>query len=234
MAAAERIREIAPQAEVDNDLARSLIEQVFSGYDVNLTATHMAATTLGLLSPTTRFRNMKIGRTLLGLDKNGKARLGSLEFLGDGQPMLIPFPNAEPQARQVDTGAEIVRIDPSDLVIMNPPYTRGSLRHDQFDAATEHKIKAREKELFADRPTYMAGNSYSREQRSVSGTGRLHQPRLHWRNSSGFAFGRGNRQVRPQNSANTWEIATTSKRLLHLTTPNADIFPRTPKSEKCC
>ena len=159
MAAAERIREIAPQAEVDNDLARSLIEQVFSGYDVNLTATHMAATTLGLLSPTTRFRNMKIGRTLLGLDKNGKARLGSLEFLGDGQPMLIPFPNAEPQARQVDSGAEIVRIDPADLVIMNPPYTRDSLRHDQFDAATERKIKSREKELFADRPTYMAGNS---------------------------------------------------------------------------
>ena len=159
MAAAERIREIAPQAEVDNDLARSLIEQVFSGYDVNLTATHMAATTLGLLSPTTRFRNMKIGRTLLGLDKNGKARLGSLEFLGDGQPMLIPFPNAEPQARQVDSGAEIVRIDPADLVIMNPPFTRDSLRHDQFDADTERKIKSREKELFADRPTYMAGNS---------------------------------------------------------------------------
>ena len=159
MAAAERIRELAPQAEVDNDLARSLIEQVFSGYDVNLTATHMAATTLGLLSPTTRFRNMKIGRTLLGLDKNGKARLGSLEFLGDGQPMLIPFPNGEPQARQVDTGAEIVRIDPADLVIMNPTFTRDSLRHDQFDADTERKIKSREKELFADRPTYMAGNS---------------------------------------------------------------------------
>ncbi len=50
MAAAERIRELAPQAEVESDLARSLIEQVLSGYDVNLTATHMAATTLGLLS----------------------------------------------------------------------------------------------------------------------------------------------------------------------------------------
>ena len=86
MAAAERIRELAPQADTESDLARSLIEQVFSGYDVNLTATHMAATTLGLLSPTTQFRNMKIGRTLLGLDKNGKARLGSLDFLSDSHP----------------------------------------------------------------------------------------------------------------------------------------------------
>ena len=159
MAAAERIRELAPQADTESDLARSLIEQVFSGYDVNLTATHMAATTLGLLSPTTQFRNMKIGRTLLGLDKTGKARLGSLDFLGDGQPMLIPFPNAEPTARQVDTGAETLRAEPADLVIMNPPFTRDSLRHDQFDADTERKIKAREREMFANRPTYMAGNS---------------------------------------------------------------------------
>ena len=159
MAAAERIRELAPQADAESNLARSLIEDVFSGYDVNLTATHMAATTLGLLSPTTQFRNMKIGRTLLGLDKTGKARLGSLDFLSDSQPMLIPFPNAEPTARQVDTGEETARAEPADLVIMNPPFTRDSLRHDQFDAETEVKIKAREKELFANRPTYMAGNS---------------------------------------------------------------------------
>ena len=158
MAAAERIRELAPQADTESDLARSLIEQVFSGYDVNLTATHMAATTLGLLSPTTQFRNMKIGRTLLGLDKTGKARLGSLDFLSDSQPMLIPFPNAEPTARQVDTGEETLRAEPADLVIMNPPFTRDSLRHDQFDAATEHKIKAREKELFANRPVHLSSN----------------------------------------------------------------------------
>ena len=158
MAAAERIRELAPQADVESDLARSLIEQVFSGYDVNLTATHMAATTLGLLSPTTQFRNMKIGRTLLGLDKTGKARLGSLDFLSDSQPMLIPFPNAEPTIRQVDSGVEVLRTDPADLVIMNPPFTRDSLRHDQFDAATERKIKAREKELFANRPVHLSSN----------------------------------------------------------------------------
>ena len=158
MAAAERIRELAPQADVESDLARSLIEQVFSGYDVNLTATHMAATTLGLLSPSTQFRNMKIGRTLLGLDKNGKAHLGSLDFLSDSQPMLIPFPNAEPRARQVETDEETLKTDPADLVIMNPPFTRNSLRHDQFNRETESKIMTREKELFANKPVHLSSN----------------------------------------------------------------------------
>ena len=54
MATAERIRDIAPRMRDDGAPARNLIEKVFTGYDVNLTATHMAATTLGLLSPSTR------------------------------------------------------------------------------------------------------------------------------------------------------------------------------------
>ena len=157
MAAAERIRELAPQIETDSTLARALIEEVLSGYDVNLTATHMAATTLGLLSPTTHFSKMGINRALLGLDKDGKAHLGSLDYLG-GQPMLIPFPNPEPIARQVDTGAETVHVGPADLVIMNPPFTRDSLRHDQFDTATERKIKALEKDLFANKPVHLSSN----------------------------------------------------------------------------
>ena len=82
-----------------------------------------------------------------------------LEFLSDSQPMLIPFPNAEPRARQVDTGEETARIEPTDLVIMNPPYTRDSLRYDQFDVGTELKVKEREKTLFANMPTWMSGYS---------------------------------------------------------------------------
>ena len=159
MAAAERIRDLAPQADVDQAIARALIENVFTGYDVNLTATHMAATTLGLLSPTTQFRNMKIGRTFLGVDDADSAYLGSLEFL-DRQPMLMSWPNAAQSVTQVDTGEDMdAAAEPADLVIMNPPFTRDSLRHDQFDAATERKIKDREKTLFANKPTYMAGNS---------------------------------------------------------------------------
>ena len=157
MAAAERIRDLAPQFDVDESVARSLIENVFTGYDVNLTATHMAATTLGLLSPTTQFRNMKIGRTFLGVDDAGDAYLGSLEFL-DRQPMLMPWPNAAKTVAQVDTGERMAAAEPADLVIMNPPFTRDSLRHDQFDVATERKIKAREMTLFANKPVHLSSN----------------------------------------------------------------------------
>ena len=158
MAAAERIRDLAPQADVDANTARALIEQVFTGYDVNLTATHMAATTLGLLSPTTQFRNMKIGRVLLGVDDGGKTHLGSLEFLGSQQPRIMPWPNAAQLISQVDTGDEIAVTEPADLVIMNPPFTRDSLRHDQFSKEDEKKIKAREKELFVNKPVHLSSN----------------------------------------------------------------------------
>ncbi len=157
MAAAERIRDLAPQSQDDETVAAGLIEQVLSGYDVNLTATHMAATTLGLLSPTTLFRNMKIGRAFLGVDHLGEAYLGSLEFL-ERQPWLIPWPKAIQAVSQIDSGERITEAEPADLVIMNPPYTRDSLRHDQFTRAEERKIKAREKALFANKPVHLSHN----------------------------------------------------------------------------
>ena len=157
MAAAERIRELAPQFHANAEIGRSLIEDVFTGYDVNLTATHMAATTLGLLSPTTQFRNMKIGRALLGVDDACDAFLGSLEFL-DRQPRLMPWPNAGQAVSQVDSGDEMAASEPADLVIMNPPFTRDSLRFDQFSNADEKKMKDREKALFADKPVHLSSN----------------------------------------------------------------------------
>ena len=158
MAAAERIRDLAPHTRDEGAASRSLIEHVLSGYDVNLTATHMAATTLGLLSPSTRFHNMKIGRAFLGVDDAGDAYLGSLEFL-DQNPKLMPWPNAAQTVSQIDSGDEIAQTDPADLVIINPPFTRDSLRHDQFSKDDEKKLKDREKWMFANKPTYMAGSS---------------------------------------------------------------------------
>ncbi len=93
MAAADRVRELtqSTQSAADGErAARTLIESVLSGYDVNLTATHMAATALGLLSPSAQFQDMKIHRTPLGV-YGGKTYLGSLEFL-ERSPMLMPWP----------------------------------------------------------------------------------------------------------------------------------------------
>ena len=70
MAAAERIRDLRGPEHATADAAL-LIEQVITGLDVNTTACHMAATTLGLLSPSTAFSRMNIRRMPLGVDSNG-------------------------------------------------------------------------------------------------------------------------------------------------------------------
>ena len=164
MAAAERIRDLMPHqlnGELNQRIARVLIEDVLTGFDVNLTATHMAATTLGLLSPTTQFHSMKIGQTFLGVDKtDGKAYLGSLEFL-DVQPKLLPWPNGNGRAVQVESGQELATVDPSDLVIMNPPYTQHDLRHQQFDKEVKDALKAREKKLLGNTPVNLTSNANS-------------------------------------------------------------------------
>ena len=148
MAAAERIRALRrATGPLDEDdeilLAEEMVERVLWGYDINLTATHMAASTLGMLSPETRFHTMNIHRTRLGV-YDGQAYLGSLEFL-EGQPRLAAWPSI---SAQVDTEEpEPEPPPPMDYVLMNPPFTRDSLRHDQFTAEEEQAIKDREKEM---------------------------------------------------------------------------------------
>ena len=148
MAAAERIRDLrnargVTDPEDDEALGLMLVEDVLWGYDVNLSATHMAASTLGMLSPTTRFNRMNIHRTLLGVYR-GSPYLGSLDFLA-GQARLAGWPSA---TQQVESEQGTATPPPDmDLVIMNPPFTRDSLRHDQFSRAGELAIKRREKEV---------------------------------------------------------------------------------------
>ena len=144
MAAAERIRDLSRPAQQDR-VSRALIEQVLTGYDVNLTATHLAATTLGLLSPTTTFREMKIYRALLGVE-NGAAYLGSLEFLSrENQPRLKGWPTG---VEQVESEREAAEAEAADLVIMNPPFTVNYKRHHQFSDEVKKMLTAREGELF--------------------------------------------------------------------------------------
>ena len=160
MAAAERIRDLRnaagrgdPGDEEILDL--TLVEDVLWGYDVNVTATHMAASTLGMLSPRTQFSRMNIHRALLGVF-GGEPYLGSLDFLS-GQARLAAWPTA---TQQVESEEGMAEPPPAmDLVIMNPPFTRDSLRHDQFNSSVESAIKRRQRELFADRPTNMTGHS---------------------------------------------------------------------------
>ena len=163
MAAADRIRTLrysggGPASEDDEAaLALHLVEDVLWGYDINLTATHMAASALGMLSPRTQFDKMRIYRTYLGV-YGGVPYLGSLEFL-EGQARLIDWPQL---AAQVDEPAlPPEQPPPMDLVIMNPPFTRDSLRHDQFSRKEELSIKNREKEVLDGQPHQAAARLHS-------------------------------------------------------------------------
>ena len=162
MAAAERIRDLrnaaGPADPKDEELVGLLlVEDVLWGYDVNLTATHMAASTLGMLSPTTRFHRMNIHRALLGVF-DGDPYLGSLDFLA-GQVRLAAWPSVTQQVKSEEGVAEPP--PPMDLVIMNPPFTRDSLRHDQFSRADERAIKQREKEILEGQPHRAAARLHS-------------------------------------------------------------------------
>ncbi len=162
MAAAERIRDLRNAAgrgdlEDEEALGLMLVEDVLWGYDVNLIATHMAASTLGMLSPTTRFSRMNIHRALLGVF-DGEPYLGSLDFLS-GQARLAAWPSA---TQQVESEQGMPEPPPlMDLVIMNPPFTRDSLRHDQFSRSDEQAIKRREKEILEGQPHRAAARLHS-------------------------------------------------------------------------
>ena len=153
MAAAERIRDLrnaVGRGDPDDEeaLGLLLVEDVLWGYDVNLTATHMAASTLGMLSPSTRFNRMNIHKALLGVF-DGTPYLGSLDFLS-GQARLAAWPSATQQVESEQGMTEPP--PPMNLVIMNPPFTRDSLRHDQFSSSDELVIKRREKEIMEGQP----------------------------------------------------------------------------------
>ncbi len=160
MAAAERVRDIrGAEAGCDSSV---LIEKVLSGIDINVTALHMAATTLGLLSPTTQFRRMDIRQLPLGkvsdskIPKSGKlagiVSAGSLELYDSGG--LDAFTGwAGRGSANIETGekrAAHTYKHSVDHLIMNPPFTRHDIRHDQLGRDVEKLVKIRESEIFRE------------------------------------------------------------------------------------
>ena len=171
MAAAQRIHDLRGPNTVDAD-AVALLEHVITGLDINTSACHMAATTLGLLSPSTKFHNMKITRMPFGAqdptankDNMLDPRLGSLELLDASardadEHGQLRMPTDWSSGKHIDT-ARLVVTDPysQHLVIMNPPYTRDSLRHDHLDPREEKAMKAREKTIMAGRAGHGSSGS---------------------------------------------------------------------------
>ena len=125
MAVAERIRDLRiasgrSDTEDEEALGLLLVEDVLWGYDVNLTATHMAASTLGMLSPTTQFSRMNIHRALLGVF-DGQPYLGSLDFL-HSQARLAAWPSVTQQVES-EVGDVLSRAGYAPVVTGDPEET---------------------------------------------------------------------------------------------------------------
>lgn len=135
--------------------AQFMIENVLTGIDINMTALHLAATTLGLLSPTTQFKNMDIRMAPFGHTKKNRAAAGSLELYG--MDSILPYLGLidEQAARQIETSEQRASHDYArsyDLVIMNPPFTRNDLRHRQLSDSVKSDLKDREAQIFSRAP----------------------------------------------------------------------------------
>ena len=162
MAAAERIADLKGS---DPHTSQYLVERVLHGWDINISAAHLAATTLGLTAPDVSFDKMNIHMLKLGLDDTGKARAGSLEMMQEAAvqtQLWAQTPSAI--SAQVDDSAEEQETESLsgderyDIVIMNPPFTADSKRHDQLGTEAEKQVKARETALFEGTPATAQSN----------------------------------------------------------------------------
>ncbi|HCB34210.1 MAG TPA: hypothetical protein DEP69_03335 [Acidimicrobiaceae bacterium] len=166
LAAMERIYELRNRAlnngaktgsEDDNTLlAKEMLEGSLWGYDINQTAIHLAATTLALRSPAVDFKQMCLFESKFGvIGPDEEVHLGSVDLIRSEAGRLEL--NVKPgRHTQIQMGYEADKDDEEDrarnppdmsLLIMNPPFTRDSLRHDQFGEKHEKMMKAAERRV---------------------------------------------------------------------------------------
>ena len=133
-------------------LQKVLVESVISGYDVLPSAIHLTASTLALRAPETAFDTMNLFSLPLG---GNDCRLGSIEFLKQAKVTTnIDFygTNAAEQVggkgtTKTQRSAEVLHPRDSDLVVMNPPFTRSVGGNLLFGSSPELERKQMQKNL---------------------------------------------------------------------------------------
>ncbi len=135
-----------PDVDVQPDvtaLHRLLIERMIWGYDVQQSAVHLTASTLNLRVPGAPVTETHLYQVHLG--GHGEA-LGSLEFLqGEAKVTLYSQPQQVTGRGALPTA--VVRIDPLDLCVMNPPFTRSVGGNLLFGNLSDEERKRLQKKL---------------------------------------------------------------------------------------
>ena len=139
-------------------VAQALLEQTLYGFDINNRAIFQTATGIGMIAPSVAFHRMHLYSLTLGDDPDdGSAKLGALEMLaGLGQLSFNPRPVT---GTRIDAAPAPLETETFNLAIMNPPFTRGDIRHKQLDGATEKRLREREARLYAGLPMDQSSNA---------------------------------------------------------------------------
>ena len=139
-------------------VAQALLEQMLYGFDIYNRTIFQTATGLGMMAPSIAFSKMHLYSLTLGIDpKDGKAKLGALELLQElGQLSLNPRP---PTGTRIDAEPAPIEVDKFHMAIMNPPFTRGDIRHKQLDRNIEKRLREREAQLYFNQPMDQSSNA---------------------------------------------------------------------------
>ena len=113
--------------------------------------------------------------------------------------------------------------EPADLVIMNPPFTRDSLRHDQFSREDEKKLKAREKELF---DSLDAGIHLLEQWTRIPGAGGSHSEDRQQHNRRCFATKWARRMLRNAGNTRVLGAEIPHRHYCHLARSDSDLLFR--------
>lgn len=129
----------------------SLVEDVLHGLDINRHAIHLAASMLTLSAPKVDYNKMNLYNMRHGVDSEGKVYAGSLDILVDEAEYIPGFaPERVGQRRMTPSGYSEAKPKLKglcDLVIMNPPYTRNSIRNLSLPDSEQKKVQQHEVEL---------------------------------------------------------------------------------------
>ncbi len=147
----------------DPFLHQALVERVITGADVVQAAIHLTAATLAAMSPSVRFEQMQLHTLRLGMDRSKKIWLGSLDWLEAPETQSF-FSTTEEQIGAASGAGGIVQRPVTDLVISNPPFTRGG-----SDGGKEEAL-SRVFSITGRRPGIPAGHSEA-DVRSAEGDG---------------------------------------------------------------
>ena len=167
------------------DLHQVLVENVVHGADVVDSAIHMTASTLAAMMPEARFDSMNVHVFPLGVEE-GKARIGSLEWLDSQSALPLYSGAAQRITGQGTISVEAVPRPRADLVIANPPFRRHNSNtgedgaksrvfgHAGFD---EPKLGERLSEVLKPTPGNQSGGLATAftvlADKIIAGTGRL-------------------------------------------------------------